>query len=99
MSAKAYKNFIDGEWVESRSGQTYENLNPADSRDVVGIFQRSDQRDVEDAVSAAAKAFDRWRLVPGPRRAEVIYRASGLSLERKEEAARLMTPAMRKDVK
>ncbi len=99
MSAKAYKNFIDGEWVESRSGQTYENLNPADSRDVVGIFQRSDQRDVEDAVSAAAKAFDRWRLVPAPRRAEIIYRASELLLERKEEYARLMTREMGKVLK
>src|SRR6266481_149130 len=99
MSAKAYKNFIDGDWVESRSGQTYENLNPADTRDVVGVFQRSDQRDVEDAVSAAAKAFDRWRLVPAPRRAEIIYRASELLLERKEEYARLMTREMGKVLK
>ncbi len=99
MSAKAYKNFIDGEWIESCSGQTYENLNPADSRDVVGVFQRSDQRDVEDAVSAAVKAFDRWRLVPAPRRAEIIYRASELLLERKEEYARLMTREMGKVLK
>ncbi len=99
MSAKAYKNFIDGDWVESRSGQTYENLNPADTRDVVGVFQRSDQRDVEDAVSAATKAFDRWRLVPAPRRAEIIYRASELLLERKEEYARLMTREMGKVLK
>src|SRR5258708_2002194 len=99
MSAKAYKNFIDGDWVESRSGQTYENLNPADTRDVVGVFQRSDQRDVEDAVSAATKAFDRWRLVPAPRRAKIIYRASELLLERKEEYARLMTREMGKVLK
>ena len=99
MSAKSYKNFIDGEWIESRSGQTYENLNPADSHDVVGVFQRSDQRDVEDAVSAAAKAFDRWRLTPAPRRAEIIYRASELLLERKEEYARLMTREMGKVLK
>jgi acyl-CoA reductase-like NAD-dependent aldehyde dehydrogenase len=52
MAAKVFKNFIGGEWVESRSGQTYENLNPADTRDVIGIFQRSDKRDVDDAVSA-----------------------------------------------
>src|SRR5262249_19681151 len=41
MAAKIFKNFIGGEWVESRSGQTYENLNPADTRDVIGVFQRS----------------------------------------------------------
>jgi alpha-ketoglutaric semialdehyde dehydrogenase len=96
MSAKTYKNLIDGAWIESRSGQTYENLNPADTRDVVGIFQRSDQRDIADAVAAAARAFDRWRLVPAPRRAEIIYRAGELLLERKEEYARQMTQEMGK---
>ena len=96
MSAKTYKNLIDGAWVASRSGQTYENLNPADTRDVVGIFQRSGHRDIEDAVSAAARAFERWRLVPAPRRAEIIYRAGELLLERKEEYARQMTQEMGK---
>ena len=51
-SAKVYKNFIGGEWVESRTGRTFENQNPADTRDIVGIFQASDQRDVDDAVAA-----------------------------------------------
>src|SRR5882762_7470548 len=99
MAAKVFKNFIGGEWVESRSGQTYENLNPADTRDVIGVFQRSDKRDVDDAVSAARQAFERWRLVPAPRRAEIIYRASELLLERKEEYARLMTREMGKVLK
>src|SRR5258707_1208021 len=96
MPAKVYKNFIGGEWVESRSGQTYENLNPADTRDVIGIFQRSDKRDVDDAVSAAKQGFERWRLVPAPKRAEIIYRAGEILLERKEEYARLMTREMGK---
>ncbi|HEV7551440.1 MAG TPA: aldehyde dehydrogenase family protein, partial [Candidatus Angelobacter sp.] len=96
MAAKVYKNFIGGEWVESRSGQTYENLNPADTRDVIGVFQRSDKRDVDDAVSAARQAFERWRLVPAPKRAEIIYRAGEILLERKEEYARLMTREMGK---
>ena len=96
MAAKAFKNFIGGEWVESRSGQTYENLNPADTRDVVGIFQRSDKRDVDDAVSAARQAFERWRLVPAPKRAEIIYRAGELIRARKEDLARAMTREMGK---
>src|SRR5215510_4442241 len=99
MPAKIYKNFIGGEWVESRSGQTYENLNPADTRDVIGIFQRSDKRDVDDAVIAARQAFERWRLMPAPRRAEIIYRAGEILLERKEEYARLMTREMGKVLK
>ena len=40
-TTKVYKNFIDGEWVESSTGETFENRNPADTRDVVGIFQKS----------------------------------------------------------
>ncbi|HEX4604985.1 MAG TPA: aldehyde dehydrogenase family protein, partial [Candidatus Angelobacter sp.] len=99
MAAKAFKNFIGGEWVESRSGQTYENLNPADTRDVIGVFQRSDKRDVDDAVSAARQAFERWRLSPAPKRAEIIYRAGEILLERKEEYARLMTREMGKVLK
>src|SRR5215471_15009350 len=99
MSAKTYKNLIGGEWVGSHSGQTYENLNPADTRDVVGIFQRSDKRDVDDAVSAAKQAFQRWRLVPAPKRAEMIFRAGQLLVERKEDYARQMTREMGKVLK
>src|SRR6202140_4854629 len=99
MEAKVFKNFIRGEWVESRSGQTYENLNPADTRDVIGAFQRSTKHAVDAAVSAARQAFERWRVVPAPRRAEIIYRAGEILLERKEEYAQLMTREMGKVLK
>ena len=64
--AKVYKNFIDGEWVESSTGETFENRNPADTRDVVGLFQKSGKADVDAAVEAAKNAFAKWRLVPAP---------------------------------
>src|SRR5581483_11889441 len=38
---RVFKNFIDGEWVESTTGETFEDRNPADTREVVGIFQKS----------------------------------------------------------
>jgi len=82
-----YKNFIDGEWVEASTGQTFENLSPADTRDVVGIFQRSAKADVDAAVDAAKRAFVKWRLVPAPRRAEIIYRAAEMLAEGKEDYA------------
>jgi len=94
-----YKNFIDGEWVESSTGQTFENLSPADTRDVVGIFQRSAKADVDAGVDAAKRAFVKWRLVPAPRRAEIIYRAAEMLAERKEEYARDMTREMGKVLK
>ena len=96
MPAKTYKNLIGGEWVGSQSGQTYENLNPADTRDVVGVLQRSDKRDVDDAVAAAKQAFQRWRLVPAPKRAEIIFRAGQILQERKQDYARQMTREMGK---
>jgi acyl-CoA reductase-like NAD-dependent aldehyde dehydrogenase len=99
MSVKTYKNFIGGEWAASHSRQTFENLNPADTRDVIGIFQASDKRDVDDAVVAAKQAFEHWRLVPAPKRAEIIYRTGEILTARKEEYARQMTREMGKVLK
>src|SRR5436853_1165596 len=96
---KVYKNFIDGEWVESSTGETFENRNPADTRDVVGIFQKSGKEDVDAAVDAATRAFAKWRLVPAPRRAEIVYRAAEMLAERKEEYSRDMTREMGKVLK
>src|SRR5512142_2936439 len=96
MPAKQFHNLIHGEWVPSHSGRTREDLNPADTRDVVGIFPSSSAQDVEDAVAAARQAFETWRLVPAPRRAEIIYRAGEILAERKEECARDMTREMGK---
>jgi len=96
---RVYKNLIDGEWVEASTGQTFENRNPADTRDVIGIFQRSGKADVDAAIAAAKRAFTRWRLIPAPRRAEIIYRAAEMLFERKEEYARDMTREMGKILK
>ncbi|HLW87000.1 MAG TPA: aldehyde dehydrogenase family protein [Terriglobales bacterium] len=93
---RVYKNFIDGEWVDASTGATFENRNPADTRDVVGIFQKSGAADVEAAVEAAKHAFKKWRLVPAPRRAEIVYRAAEILSGSKEEFARDMTREMGK---
>ncbi len=58
--AKAYKNLIAGEWVQSSSGNTFDNHNPADQRELVGSFQDSTSEDVEQAVGAACKAYSQW---------------------------------------
>jgi len=99
MAAKVYKNLIGGEWVESRSGRSFENQNPANTKDVVGIFPRSSHDDVNDAVEAAKRAFERWRLTPAPRRGEIIYRCAQIIQERKEDHAREMTREMGKILK
>lgn len=94
-----YKNLIDGTWVASSSGRTFENRNPADTREVVGIFQDSDERDVQMAVEAAKRAYAYWRLVPAPKRGELLFRAAQLLVERKEQYARDMTREMGKVLK
>jgi len=94
-----YKNFIGGEWVETHTGRSFENLNPADTRDVVGVFQRSDAEDVNCAIDAASEAYKKWRLVPAPRRAEMLYKAAEILIGRKEEYAQLMTREMGKVIK
>ncbi len=93
---RVFKNFIDGEWVESSTGETFENRNPADTRDLVGIFQKSNRADVNAAVEAAKRAFAKWRLFPAPRRAEIVFRAAEILIERKEDYARDMTREMGK---
>src|ERR1700752_1856592 len=95
-TTKVFKNFIDGEWVEASTGETFENRNPADTRDLVGIFQKSAKADVDAAVAAAKRAFAKWRLVPAPRRAEVVFRAAEILIERKDDYAREMTREMGK---
>lgn len=96
MSIQLYKNLIGGEWVESRTGKTFLNVNPADSDDIVGEFPSSGADDVDAAVTAAAKAWKTWRLVPAPKRAEILYRTGELLAQRKEQYAREMTREMGK---
>ena len=71
-----YHNFIDGFWVPSVSGEVFENRNPADRRELIGLFQKSDKRDAMAAIDAARRAYAHWRLVPAPRRAEILFRAA-----------------------
>src|SRR5258708_35377209 len=99
MAAQIYKTLIDGEWVASRSGKTFENLNPADTRDVVGVFQRSDTRDVDDAVAAAKQAWEQWRLTPAPKRAEIIFPCGEILQQRQEGYSQQMTREVGKVLK
>ena len=93
---KVYKNLINGEWVASSSGRTFENVNPANTQELVGIFQKSNKQDVDDAITAAKEAYKTWRLVPAPKRGEILFRAARVLQERKEELATQMTREMGK---
>ena len=96
MSHKLYKNLIGGHAVASHTGKTFLNINPANSEDVIGEFQASGPKDIDDAVAAAAEAWKSWRLTPAPKRAEILYRTGEILSERKESYAREMTREMGK---
>src|SRR5262245_57102064 len=91
-----HNNFVNGAWVPSSSGQTFENRNPANTDELIGLFQQSNVADVDTAVATAAKAYEQWRLVPAPVRAEILFKAAQIIAARKEEFARDMTREMGK---
>jgi alpha-ketoglutaric semialdehyde dehydrogenase len=96
VSPRVFKNFINGEWVDSRSGKAYENRNPANTDELVGMFVSSTGEDVDAAVGAAKEAYKKWRLVPAPKRAEILFRAAEMLVDRKDEFAKDMTREMGK---
>jgi acyl-CoA reductase-like NAD-dependent aldehyde dehydrogenase len=94
--AKTFGNFVGGEWITAGSKKTFENRNPADTSEVVGVFADSGPEDVERAVTAAREAYPRWRALPAPKRGEILFRAAELLVRRKEDLARDMTREMGK---
>jgi len=96
IAVQTESNYIGGRWVPATSGETFEDRNPADRDELVGLFPKSDRRDVDAAVAAAKKAFPAWRNTPAPRRAEILYAAGEILRRDKETLARLMTREMGK---
>ncbi len=94
-----YQNYIGGEWVKSSSGEYFENVNPADTNDVVGRFPKSNAEDVNAAVEAAKTAATRWRRMPAPKRAEILFRLAGILERDKNKFSREMTREMGKVLK
>lgn len=95
MEAK-YRNLINGEWINPSTGKFIENRNPADKNDVIGIYPSSDANDVNKAVAAAKAAFEKWRLVPAPKRGDVLKVVGDMMLARKDAIASEMTREMGK---
>lgn len=91
-----YQNYIGGEWVSAAAARTFEDINPANRDEVLGLFPRSGAPDIQRAVEAARETFKRWRLYPAPKRGEIVFRAAELLVRRKEDLARLMVREMGK---
>ena len=89
--ARRYKNFINGQWVESSSGKSVPNINPANTDDIIGHAPQSTREEAQAAIAAAQAAFPGWRNTPAPARGRILAKAVQLAYERKEEIARVMT--------
>ncbi len=89
--AATYRNYIDGQWTESRSGRTYPVSNPAHRQTILGEFQTSTAADAVQAVAAAQAALEGWANTPAPARAQTLYRALEIMGRRSEELARTIT--------
>lgn len=98
-TVKKYYNYIGGEWVKSSSGEWFDNVNPADTTDVVGRFPVSNADDVNAAVDAAKNAATRWRRTPAPKRAEILFTLGEILRKNKDQFTQQMTREMGKVLK
>ena len=73
-----YRNFIAGKWRHTSSGRSAENVNPADTSDVIGLTPLSTADDAREAIAAAQAAFPAWRATPAPQRGQIVARAAAL---------------------
>lgn len=94
--AEKFRNFIGGEWVEPTTGEYFENRNPADTDDLIGLFPRSGREDLERAVASAKVGFEKWRSTPAPERGAILRRVGDIMTARKDEIARIATREMGK---
>ena len=82
-------NLIAGQWVEGPPW--FENRNPADTRDLIGLFARGTPGDMSTAVNAARAAFPSWSAVPAPARGAFLFKAAEILDARFELLAAEMT--------
>src|SRR6266699_5669425 len=86
-----YRNFIGGKWTESSSSRTVNNVNPANTDDVIGTVRQATREEARAAVDAASEAFQSWRRTPAPSRGKIVAKAARLMEEAKEELAQILT--------
>lgn len=94
-----HKNYINGEWVDSHTGQVFPSTNPANTSEVLGYFQKSDGLDARSAIEAAAQAFPDWAKKSAPVRGEFLFTLIRLLEEQREELAAIITSEVGKTLR
>lgn len=93
-----YNNYVNSVWRQSRSQRTFNNISPANKNDIIGEFPESNSEDLEEAVTAAKYAYDKWKRIPAPKRGDILRIAGDIFTRRKDELARVMTREMGKPI-
>lgn len=83
-----FHNYIDSEWV---SGDTFENRNPANTDEIVGLFVKGTPKDIQRAADAAQAALSAWSALPAPARGAFLFKAAEILERRFEEISAEMT--------
>src|SRR5258707_1180262 len=91
VSVARAKNFINGQWAESKGTRTAERRNPANSDDVVGVVALSTREETRAVVDVAQKAFPAWRNTPPLVRGKILAKAALILTERMDEVAAVLT--------
>ncbi|MGJ3192210.1 aldehyde dehydrogenase family protein [Paenarthrobacter sp. FR1] len=84
-------NYIDGQWRSSSDGATFANINPSDTRDIIGRYADSSAQDALDAIGAAEKARYAWESLGTVKRGDILFAAAEILARRKEELAAAVT--------
>jgi aldehyde dehydrogenase (NAD+) len=84
-----YPNYINGEWAES--AKTFENRNPADTDEIVGVFAKGSAADIAKAADAAEAAYPAWAAMNSPARAKFLFKVADILESRLGDLAREMT--------
>ena len=86
---KTYANYINGEWAES--SKTFENRNPANTDEVVGLFSSGSAADVTQAAETAQAAYGSWAAMTGPARGKFLYKVADLLESKLDQLGEEMT--------
>ncbi len=86
-----YRSFINGSWIDSTSGKTAPNINPANTNDIIGTIELASRDEARSAVEAAYNAVRGWKRTPAPARGRIVAKAARLMEERREELAAAIT--------
>lgn len=91
IMAQRFQNYIGGLWRDSISGNTFENINPSNIEEIIGIFPRSSKDDVNEAVQSAKSAFPGWKNISPAERGKILLEAGKIMESRKPELAKILS--------